>query len=210
MLVQALPLKSVSGISIIPVAVEHATALASLVQQNIEHLQGYLPAVANLSSVEAAGDHLCFAVAHASKAEIFEWHLFVEGTLCGSVRLKDIDRSDRKAKIGYFIGQQFTGKGIVSSAVFTVLEFCFGPLNLNRIELRCASRNEPSKRVAERLGFVHEGILRQEQCLNGVFVDQHIYGLLATDFEARQRPLWVGNCRISMSDELAKMGQPKR
>lgn len=185
MLVQALPLRSLSGISIIPVAVEHATALASLVQQNIEHLKVYLPAVANLSSVAAAGGHLCFAVEHASKAEIFEWHLFVEGTLCGSVRLKDIDMSDRKAKIGYFIGQRFTGKGIVSSAVFTVLEFCFGPLNLNRIELRCASGNEPSKRVAERLGFVHEGVLRQEEYLNGVFVDHHIYGLLATDFEAR-------------------------
>lgn len=183
----ALPLKSLSGISIIPVAVEHATALASLVQQNIEHLRAYLPAVANLDSVEAARAHLCFAVERASKAEIFEWHLFVDGILSGSVRLKDIDRIDRKAKIGYFIGQQFTGKGIASSAVFTVLEFCFGPLNLNRIELRCASENEPSKRMAGRLGFVHEGVLRQEEFLNGVFVDQHVYGLLARDFEARRR-----------------------
>jgi ribosomal-protein-serine acetyltransferase len=189
MLVQALPLKSISGISIIPVAVEHATALASLVQQNIEHLQAYLPAVADLSSVEAARDHLCFAAERASKAEIFEWHLFVDGTLCGSVRLKDIDKSDRKAKIGYFIGQQFTGKGIVSSAVFTVLEYCFGPLNLNRIELRCASGNEPSKRVAERLGFIQEGVLRQEEYLNGVFVDQNVYGLLSIDFEAEKRKL---------------------
>ena len=181
---QALPLKSPSGVSIIPVAVEHATALASLVQKNIEHLQVYLPAVADLCSVETARDHLCRAVARASEGEIFEWHLFVEGALCGSVRLKDIDRSDRKAKIGYFIGHEFGGRGIVSSAVSTVLEFCFGPLNLNRIELRCAVENVRSKRVAERLGFLHEGVLRQEECLNGVFVDQNIYGLLTKDFEA--------------------------
>lgn len=184
---QALPLKSPLGISIIPVAVEHATALASLVRQNIDHLRAYLPAVANLTSVEAAGAHLCFAVERASRAEIFEWHLFVDGILCGSVRVKDIDRNDRKAKIGYFIGQQFTGKGIASSAVFTVLEFCFGPLNLNRLELRCASENEPSKRVAERLGFVREGVLRQEEFLNGGFVDQLVYGLLASDFAAAER-----------------------
>jgi len=182
--VQPLPLKSPSGVSIIPVAVEHAAALASLVQKNIEHLQAYLPAVADLCSVETARDHLCRAVERASEGEIFEWHLFVEGSLCGSVRLKDIDRSDRKAKIGYFIGHQFAGRGIVSSAVSTVLEFCFGSLNLNRIELRCAVENVRSKRVAERLGFLHEGVLRQDECLNGVFVDQNIYGLLTTDFEA--------------------------
>jgi ribosomal-protein-serine acetyltransferase len=81
------------------------------------HLQAYLPAVADLSSIEAAEDHLRLAVEHASQAEIFEWNLFVGDTLCGSVRLKDIDLSNRTAEIGYFIGQQFTGKGIVSSAV---------------------------------------------------------------------------------------------
>lgn len=183
----SLPLRSASGISIIPAAVEHATALASLVQQNTEHLQAYLPAVVSLSSIEAAADHLRFAAERAAKAETFEWNLFVDGTLCGSVRLKDIDKSDRKAEIGYFIGQRFTGKGIVSSAVFTVLEFCFGSLNLNRIELRCASGNEPSKRVAERLGFVCEGILPQGEVLGGVFVDQHVYGLSAADFETQLR-----------------------
>jgi ribosomal-protein-serine acetyltransferase len=180
------PLQTSSGISIIPVAVEHASALASLVQKNIQHLQVFLPAVADLSSVEATRDHLRAAVERASQGEVFEWHLFVEGSLCGSVRLKDIDRSDRKAKIGYFIDYRFAGKGIVSSAVSSVLRFCFGPLNLNRVELRCATENVPSKRVAERLGFLQEGVLRQEEFLNGVFVDHHIYGMLATDYNSRQ------------------------
>lgn len=180
---QPQPLITNSGVSIIPIAVEHAIALASLVQKNIEHLAAFLPAVANLSSVEAANDHLCSALKRASKGEIFEWHLFVEGALCGSIRLKDIDREDQKAKIGYFIDRQYAGRGIITSAVSTVLGFCFGPLNLNRIELRCAIGNAPSKRVAEKLGFMHEGTLRQEECLNGVFVDQHIYALLKHDFE---------------------------
>jgi ribosomal-protein-serine acetyltransferase len=196
MLVQSLPLRSLSGISIIPVAVEHAAAFASLIQQNTQHLQAYLPAVAHLSSIEAAENHLRLAVERASQTEIFEWHIFVGDALCGSVRLKDIDMNNRKAEIGYFIGQQFTGKGIVSAAVSTVLEFCFGPLHLNRIELRCASGNEASKRVAERLGFAHEGVLRQGEFLNGLFVDQDVYGLLATDFENR------------FSDETAKSCLP--
>ena len=185
--VQPQPLISSSGVSIIPVAVEHASALASLVQNNVEHLKVFLPAVAELCSLEKARDHLCYAVERASAGEIYEWHLFVEESLCGSVRLKDIDRVDRKAKIGYFIDSRFAGRGTISSAVSTVLEFCFGPLDLNRIELRCAIGNLPSKRVAERLGFLHEGVLRQEECLNGIFVDQHVYAMLTQDFNLGQR-----------------------
>jgi ribosomal-protein-serine acetyltransferase len=187
MLVQIKSLQSACGISIIPVAVEHAPALALLVQQNVEHLRTFLPGVTNLSSVEAAKNHLWLAVERAAKTEVFEWHLFLGGTLCGAVRLKDIDENDRKAKFGYFIGQQFTGKGLVTSAVRSVLEYCFGHLNLNRIELRCAAENERSKRVAERLGFVREGILREEEFLDGAFVDLHVYGLLGRDFKSDGR-----------------------
>lgn len=177
-----IPLKSDTGISIVPVVVEHAEALALLVQQNAEYLFQYLPALSALSSAEVARTHLLAAVEQASTSEIFEWHIFVDDTLCGAIRLRDIDEGDRKAKIGYFIARTFSGRGIVTSAVRTVLAHCFGELKLNRIELRFAAGNEASKRVAERLGFVREGILRQEEFLNGVFVDQHVYGLLSRDF----------------------------
>jgi ribosomal-protein-serine acetyltransferase len=181
--VQVQSLSTSSGVSIVPVALEHTGALTSLVQKNIEHLQTFLPAVVELSTVERARDHLCYAVERASKGEVFEWHLFVDETLCGSIRLKDIDTSDRKAKIAYFIDHRFAGRGIVTAAVTSVLEFCFRSLGLNRIELRCAMGNAPSKRVAEKLGFVHEGTLRQDECLNGVFVDHLIYSMLKQDFE---------------------------
>jgi ribosomal-protein-serine acetyltransferase len=171
-----------SGISIVPVKVEHAAGLAELVQRNIEHLHAYLPAVTHLSTVEAAGSHLLAATERAAIGDMFEWHIFVDGALCGAIRLKNISRNDRKAEIGFFLGRQFTGKGIVTSAVSAVLAYCFDHLHLNRIELRCASENAGSMRVAERLGFSPEGLLRQDECLNGVFVDHYVYGLLADEF----------------------------
>lgn len=171
-----------SGIAIVPASVDHAAMLAALVAGDREHLGAYLPMVATLSSAEAAGAHLLRAAARAADGAAFEWHLFSGAALCGAVRLKDIDRDDRKAKIGYFVGSGFAGKGIVTSALKTVLAWCFGPLGLNRIELHCASSNLRSMRVAERLGFVREGVLRQDECLHGVFVDQCVYGLLAAEF----------------------------
>jgi ribosomal-protein-serine acetyltransferase len=177
------PLMTEFGIAILPTATDHAEALASLVLRDREHLHTYLPLVATLSSVEAAMAHLTAATARAASAEVFEWLLFDHEVLCGSVRLKDIDQDNRKAQIGYFLGSEFGGRGIMTSAVHAVLTYCFSSLNLNRIELRCAAGNAPSIRVAERVGFVREGVLRQEQCLNGVFVDHCVYGLLRADFK---------------------------
>jgi len=183
-IMKLIPLKSGAGISVAPVAVEHAEALASLVQKNVEHICEYLPALGSLSSIKAARAHLLAAVEYASTDEIFEWHVFVDGALCGGIRLKDIDKADRKAKIGYFIAREFSGKGTVTLAVRTVLAYCFGQLEFNRIELRCAAGNERSKRVAERLGFILEGVLRQDEYLNGTFIDQQVFGLLSVDFIA--------------------------
>lgn len=171
-----------SGIAIVPARVGHAAMLAALVARDREHLNAYLPMVATLSSPEAAQAHLLRAAARAADGAVFEWHLFAGEALCGAVRLKDIERDDRKAKIGYFLGSEFAGKGIVTSALKAVLAWCFGPLGLNRIALHCASSNLRSMRVAERLGFVREGVLRQDEFLNGEFVDQYVYGLLAAEF----------------------------
>lgn len=178
-------LSSATGISIVPVAPGHARALASLVESNIEHLHAYLPAVTALASIEAAQAHLQTASARAQQGDAYEWHLFMGKNLCGAIRVKDIDHADRKANIGYFIGSQFQGKGIVTSSVRAVLSHCFDSLGLNRVELHCAVGNKPSMRVAERLGFTHEGLLRQDKFLNGVFVDQHVYALLRDDFVLR-------------------------
>ena len=180
--VQPIALYAGAGIAIVPVSSDHAAMLAALVRQDREHLNAFLPMVATLSSVEAAGAHLERAAMRSLAGDIFEWHLFMDDRLCGSVRVRDIDHADRKASIGYFLGSEFTGKGIVTAALRAVLAWCFGPLALNRVELRCATSNAPSIGVAERLGFVREGLLRQDECLNGVFVDHYVYGLLKAQF----------------------------
>lgn len=177
-----LTLSEFPDISIVPTLPEHAEALATLVANNREHLQTYLPAVVPLDSFGEAQAYLQAAVARAASGEVLEWHVFSGTALCGSIRLKDIDTAERNARIGYYLGQQFQGRGIAGAAVRAVLAHAFGALQLHRIELQCAAANHASRALAERLGFMHEGVLRQAECLNGVFVDLHVYGLLQPDF----------------------------
>ena len=177
-----LTLSAFPDIFIVPTLPEHAEALAALVAQNREPLQAYLPAVVQLDSFGEAQAYLQAAAARVASGEVLEWHVFSGTALCGSIRLKDIDTADRKAKIGYYLGHQFQGRGIASAAVRAVLAHAFGALQLHRIELECAAGNHASIALAERLGFAHEGVLRQGELLNGVFVDLHVFGLLQPDF----------------------------
>lgn len=170
------------GLQAKPAANADAAALADLVEQNLAHICRYLPAVAALASIRGAQAHIERITDLAAKEELLEWVLLLDGELCGSIRLNQIDKESRKAGLGYFIGAQFQGRGIMTKAVGAACAFCFDTLDLNRIELRCASTNLASMRVAERLGFTREGVLRQAELLGDAFVDLYVYGLLREEY----------------------------
>lgn len=170
------------AVSLVPAQPEHAAALAGFVTHNLDHLRAFLPAVAALATVEDAALYLHAATEWAAQGDVLEWYLFDGDTLCGSIRVKDIDPFDRKGKIGYFLGREYEGRGMMTASMRAVLGHCFSTLQLNRIELRCVATNAPSMTVAHRLGFTREGTLRQDEWLNGAFVDQYVYGLLRAEF----------------------------
>jgi ribosomal-protein-serine acetyltransferase len=53
---------------------------------------------------------------------------------------------------------------------------------MNRIEIRCAPDNAPSRAVPERLGFTEEGLHRQVLAIHGGFQDLIMYAMLARDW----------------------------
>lgn len=174
------------GVRAIPVAAAHAEALASLVRANVAHLSAYLPMVATLDSTAAARAHLQRVAELEAPAALLEWHIFDGAQLCGSIRVHHIDHDDRKASLGYFLCHHCQGRGLATGAIQAVLRHCFTTLQLNRIELQSASANVASHRMARRLGFASEGVLRQAEWLHGAFVDLHVYGLLRDEWDAWQ------------------------
>jgi ribosomal-protein-serine acetyltransferase len=170
------------GIRLSAIAASDAKALACLVQENFDYFKAFLPAVVQMATADEAARHLDMRIQAAAEGEMLEWHIFEHQVLCGAIRMKNINHTDKSASVGYFIGERFQGKGIVTLSVSAIIEYCFHHLGLNRIELRCAATNVASMRVADRLGFSPEGVLRQAEFLDGAFADNHVYGLLRSEF----------------------------
>ena len=84
--------------------------------------------------------------------------------------------------IGYWVGQPYAHKGYMTSALRVLLPTLFGELNLHRVEAACIPSNAPSIRVLEKCGFSREGLARRYLCINGVWQDHLLFGLLSEDF----------------------------
>lgn len=96
--------------------------------------------------------------------------------LVGCSGLHQIDWDARKFEIGYWVRTSCRGQGYITEAVAGIMSFAIHELAANRISIRCDSRNTASSRVAERLGFTLEGILRQdERGVDGTLRDTMVY-----------------------------------
>ena len=100
----------------------------------------------------------------------------------GLIGFKDTDSRNKKTEIGYWLSEKFQKKGIVTKSVQTLCKFAFEELGMNRIQLKCAERNFPSKKIPQRLGFVFEGVERDGELLTGgVFTDLEVYSKLRNE-----------------------------
>ena len=79
-----------------------------------------------------------------------------------------------------FLAKDARGQGIVTRTVEAMMDWAFGERDLRRLEWRCAPGNEPSRAIPRRLGFTHEGTLRQAFRVREDFHDLEVWSLLAT------------------------------
>lgn len=114
------------------------------------------------------------------------WLGIWEGSqLVGSIGYLYIDQDNRKTEIGYWLGQEFEGRGIITRAVQVLIDYAFSNLSLNKIEIGAASSNLRSRAIPERLGFKCEGEIRDYECINERFLVRFIYGLRADEWRAK-------------------------
>lgn len=114
----------------------------------------------------------------AGDAPVTRFAIEVGGEAVGSVSLKlgsDIER--KSAEIGYWLGEAYWGRGIMSAAVNAVTIYALRDLALLRVFAVPFVRNQASAVVLGRAGYQLEGTLRRSAFKDGDVLDQHMYAV---------------------------------
>ncbi|WWR15485.1 GNAT family protein [Lachnospiraceae bacterium JLR.KK008] len=104
--------------------------------------------------------------------EQFIIHSIDAGIDVGSVYLRDIDQTHRRAEFGIFIGEEAQmGHGIGSESIRLISRYGFEKLHLHKIFLRVLADNEIARKSYEKAGFMQEAYLKDEVCIRGIYKD---------------------------------------
>jgi len=88
----------------------------------------------------------------------------------------DVDR--RSAEIGYWLGEEFWGRGIATEALIAVTDHAFASHDLCRVFANVFEWNPASARVLEKAGYAFEGRLRKSVTKEGQTIDQLMYAMI--------------------------------
>ena len=161
----------------------HAEALFSLVDRNREYLGAWLSFVKRTQTVKDIEAYIYGGLEQFAKSNGFQLGIWSGGELAGIIGLHYISPQFRCTEIGYWLGAEYEGRGVMTKACRHLCDYLFTELNLNRLEIRCAETNAKSRAIAERLGFTQEGKLRQLGYTQAGLVDYLVYGLLADEWQ---------------------------
>ncbi len=164
----------------------YAEELYSLVDCNREHLGRWLPWVPACRGVEDRREFLVHCMQECAEQGNFVAGIWHGGTFAGLAGVNKVHGRDRTTSLFYLLGGAFQGKGLVTQACRAIISHAFSTLQAHRIEIFAVTENTRSRRVAERLGFRHEGTRREAYRLGEVFADLEVYALLAPDWAPRQ------------------------
>jgi ribosomal-protein-serine acetyltransferase len=103
------------------------------------------------------------------------------GEVVGACGLNQFSELNRSANLGYWVRTSACGNGYATRATRLLARHGFDHYGLARIEINMSVENGASRRVAERVGARHEGVLRSRLLLNGRHHDAHLFSLLPGD-----------------------------
>ncbi|MCE3294518.1 MAG: rimL [Crocinitomicaceae bacterium] len=159
-----------------------SAAFFDLIERNREYLRTSFPkTVAAVVDIASSQEYILQRVIQHEQQQAYLLVIEEGGQLIGMLGLKEIDWTFPKAEIAYFIDQAFQGKGIISQALKTLIEFSFGELQLQKIYARISPENPGSRKVVEKNGFVFERLVRDDfQNGDGKMVDVEYFTLFRT------------------------------
>lgn len=159
--------------------------VAEAVLSSLPELEAYLPWAHRGYGREDAAAYVRDSIQSWKERKAFDFSIRLRNdpdTHLGNISVWHVSRLARTGEIGYWIRTDRTTNGIATEATQALMRVGFDVLNMHKIVLRIAVGNRASERVAEKLGFVREGVLREELLIRGIWTDHTLYSILEHEF----------------------------
>lgn len=161
----------------------HAEEDYLLIDKNRNYLRQWLPWLDNTTSIEDVNKFIKSCLQQFANNEGFTVGIWYKGDFAGVIGYHEVNWSHKKVSIGYWLGYEFTGLGIMTRVCKAMVDYAFSELGLHRVEIRCAEDNVKSRAIPERLGFKNEGILREAEWLYDHYVSHVVYSILDVEWK---------------------------
>jgi len=165
---------------------DDAEVLFALINQNRAMLSQWMPWLQQMQSPEDSLAYIRFSSKGNQAGQFLNLLVWQHGEPIGVVCFFALEPAQRRGEIGYWLGQDWQGQGIMRQACKALIDYGFNALNLYRIQIACATENHASRALPEHLGFCLEGVLRGREWIGPRVCDHAIYGLLLPDWQAQQ------------------------
>ena len=162
-----------------------AAELFALCDANRAHLRRWLPWLDRTRSVADTRVFIEGTLRQNESNQGFQTVILCESRIAGVVGYHRIDWANRHTSLGYWLGEAYQGRGLMTASCQVLVDHAFAALNLNRLAIACATGNTRSRAIPQRLGFAHEGTIRDAEWLYDHFIDHEIYSQLQREWQAR-------------------------
>lgn len=169
----------------------HVKDYFALISRNKAYLHEWIAVEAYEGPVETLKAYVKQRLLQFVNGEAYHLGIWYQDALVGILDYR-LNWRSRSVELGYWLDEAMQGKGIVTAACCTMVRHAFEELQMHKVVISCATDNPRSRAVAERLGFVQEGILRQADRLHDRYVDMVFYGLLKEEWNAEAGQAQIG------------------
>lgn len=165
--------------------IQDAGKLYDLINRNREHIGEWLKFPSMTLKVEDSQAFIERTRISYAKEEGYWLGIWNEDQLVGSIGYLYVDKENKKTEIGYWLGKEYEGRGLITKSVKALINHAFDNYKLNKIEIGAATENRRSRAIPEKLGFKQEGELRDYEYIQGRNLNRIIYGLKASEWRSK-------------------------
>jgi RimJ/RimL family protein N-acetyltransferase len=166
-------------VSIRPLTEHDADTLLAAVRESYDEVSPWMVWCRPDYSIEHALSWIRSTISGHETGLSYEFGVFdALGTFAGACGINHINHLDRFANLGYWVRTSASRRGIATAAAQAVAKWTFANTDLNRLEIVAAVDNHRSQRVAQKVGALREGVLRQRMLVGGQPSDAVMFSLV--------------------------------